>query len=74
MYEIFISYRHEAGHFAGRIYDFLAARGYSAFLDVATMHQGRFVTSREIPRNDSGGNSTHRSSSGSTHGGTGSRF
>ena len=35
---------------------------------------GRFVTSREIPRNDSGGNSTHRSSSGSTHGGTGSRF
>lgn len=42
MYEIFISYRHEAGHFAGRIYDFLAARGYSAFLDVATMHQGRF--------------------------------
>ena len=35
---------------------------------------GRFVTSREIPRNDSSGNSTHRSSSGSTHGGTGSRF
>ena len=35
---------------------------------------GRFVTSREISRNDSGGNSTHRSSSGDTHGGTGSRF
>lgn len=42
MYEVFICYRHAAGHFAGRIYDFLTAQGYSAFLDVATMHQGRF--------------------------------
>lgn len=42
MYEVFISYRHEAGHFAGRIYDFLTSRGYSTFLDIATMHQGRF--------------------------------
>lgn len=39
---VFISYRHADWALAGRIYDFLAAKGMHPFLDAASMHQGHF--------------------------------
>ena len=39
---VFISYRHEDWALAGRIYDFLDAKGMHPFLDAAVLHQGRF--------------------------------
>ena len=40
-YGVFISYRHKDWALAGRIHDFLHAKGMHPFWDV-TMHQGHF--------------------------------
>lgn len=39
---VFISYRHADWALAGRIYDFLDAKGMHPFLDATSMRQGRF--------------------------------
>ena len=39
---IFISYRHADWALAGRIYDYLDAKGMHPFWDVTSMHQGHF--------------------------------
>lgn len=39
---VFISYRHADWALAGRIYDFLDAKGMHPFLDATSLHQGRF--------------------------------
>ena len=43
--DVFISYRREGGiDFAGRLMDHLVAKGYSPFMDLESMHSGRFDT------------------------------
>lgn len=42
-YGVFISHSHNDWALAGRIYDYLDARGYSPFLDVASLRHGRFT-------------------------------
>ena len=39
---IFISYRHTDWAIAGRIFDFLEAKGYQPFLDTSSLRQGNF--------------------------------
>lgn len=41
--DVFVSYRREGGeNLAGRIHDSLVKRGYQVFLDVESLHSGRF--------------------------------
>lgn len=39
---VFISYRRAYAHFAGRIHDYLAYRGFDPFMDVYILRQGHF--------------------------------
>lgn len=41
-YGVFINHRHDNRHLAGRIYDFFSSKGMNPFLDIYSLHQGRY--------------------------------